>query len=173
MDFSRACIPLASLEVSCAVSPAPPWGGCSRVIEVAKEMAEQLGGAAAAGVVCSSRGAVGVPDCCSPPSEPLIYTDIPTPFLPDSELVAATGMVKSARALKWLSWRRGDRRLRRHEGKAREGIRKGLAFRITQRGRGEGIALTLNDPTVLGGRKSRYYMPISPRRRRQRIREVS
>lgn len=53
---------------------------------------------------------VGVPHHCSPPSrpclalaEPRIQTDILNPFLPDSELVAATGMVRSWRALKCLS----------------------------------------------------------------------
>lgn len=52
---------------------------------------------------------VGVSHRCSPPSRPClalselrIQTDILNPFLPDSELVAATGMVTSWRALKCL-----------------------------------------------------------------------
>lgn len=60
-------------------------------------------------------------------SEPPRQTDVLSPFLPDSELVAATGMVRSARALKCLSWRRGENRMRKHNGKAMgEGIRKAL-----------------------------------------------
>ena len=58
----------------------------------------------------------------------------------------------------------GREEVERAQGQSNgEGIRKGLPLRITQRGRGECIALTLNDLTVLGGRKSRYYMPISPK----------
>lgn len=42
-----------------------------------------------------------------------------------------------------------------------EGIRKGFCLSISQRGRGEHIALALNDPTVLRGRKHRYYAHFS------------
>lgn len=54
--------------------------------------------------------------------------------------------------------------MRKRKGKA---IGKELG--INQQGRKEDIAQKLDYPTVLRGRKSRYFMPISPMRKRQRI----
>lgn len=49
----------------------------------------------------------------------------------------------------------------------------GKELGINQQGRKEDIAQNLDYPTVLRGRKSRYFMPISPMRKRQRISEIN
>lgn len=82
-------------------------------------------------------------------------------------------MMRSARALKCLSWRRGKRKMRKSKGKAMgKELGRAPTLRISQQGRKEDTVQKLDDPTVLGGRKSRCFMPIFSRRRRQRIREI-
>lgn len=63
--------------------------------------------------------------------------------------------------------------MRKRKGKAIGKESGRVPLRINQQGRKEDIAQKLDYPTVLRGRKSRYFMPISPMRKRQRISEIN
>lgn len=95
-----------------------------------------------------------------PPREPLRQADCITLFLPDSEFVAATGMVRSVRTQN-QSPRVGERRMRMYRAKPGTAeTRKGILFRNSHiRGREHcpemGDWITRVTPSALEIKKSR------------------